>query len=319
MVLRALGLGDALTGVAALRGVRRAWPDHRLVLAGPATSGGWLRELRLVDAVLPTDGLVAVPWHGELDVAVNLHGRGPESHRIVQALTPRVLVAFANPDAGHDGPAWTAEEHEVDRWCRLVGTAGGRCGREDLLLESDVARGARVVVHPGAASPSRRWPAERWREVVATLVDRGSDVVVTGSEEEHALCTEVAGEGGEDLAGRLDLPALARVVQQAGLLLSGDTGVAHLATAYRTPSVLLFGPTPPGRWGPAVDLDLHTVLWKGCGVGDPHGRDIDPALAGITVDEVLEAARALIDGASPSDGSAYSPVTPSSRSRRRSA
>ena len=89
-------------------------------------------------------------------------------------------------------------------------------------------------------------------------------------------------------------------------MVSGDTGIAHLATAYRTPSVLLFGPTPPAWWGPLVDLDRHRVLWHGerfgllpatgathrtptrrpprTGLGRPH-----PALAAITVDEVLAA------------------------------
>jgi ADP-heptose:LPS heptosyltransferase len=84
-------------------------------------------------------------------------------------------------------------------------------------------------------------------------------------------------------------------VARAGLVLCGDTGVAHLATAYATRSVLLFGPTPPDRWGPVIDPELHTVLWHGnerrSSVGDPHAASIDPLLADISVDEVLAAAR----------------------------
>ena len=49
----------------------------------------------------------------------------------------------------------------------------------------------------------------------------------------------------------------------AAVVVSGDTGIAHLATGYGTPSVLLFGPTPPAWWGPLVDLDRHRVLWHG--------------------------------------------------------
>ena len=84
------------------------------------------------------------------------------------------------------------------------------------------------------------------------------------------------------LAGTLDLPGLADVVGRARLLVCGDTGVAHLATALGTPSVLLFGPVSPARWGPAVDPHLHTVLWHGDGAGDPHGPEVDPALAAVT-------------------------------------
>ena len=102
-----------------------------------------------------------------------------------------------------------------------------------------------VVVHPGAASGSRRWPVGRWQAVVRALVGRGHRVVVTGVPAERDLCALVAGAtpGAEDWCGRLDLRGLAERVASARLLLCGDTGVAHVATAVGTPSVLLFGPT----------------------------------------------------------------------------
>jgi ADP-heptose:LPS heptosyltransferase len=59
--------------------------------------------------------------------------------------------------------------------------------------------------------------------------------------------------------------------------------------------VLLFGPTPPSHWGPAVDRHLHRVLWHPTGrVGDPHAADPDPALLRISPAEVLEAAGRLL-------------------------
>jgi ADP-heptose:LPS heptosyltransferase len=102
-----------------------------------------------------------------------------------------------------------------------------------------------------------------------------------------------------DASGTLDLPALADVVATARLLVCGDTGVAHLATAFTTPSVVLFGPTPPALWGPALDPELHVALWRGAHLGgrhqgDPHATEVDPALARLTVDEVVEAATALL-------------------------
>jgi ADP-heptose:LPS heptosyltransferase len=73
----------------------------------------------------------------------------------------------------------------------------------------------------------------------------------------------------------------------------GDTGVAHLATATATPSVLLFGPTPPAEWGPLRDLDRHIVLWAGHS-GDPHGASAHHGLLSIGVSDVLAAARSLL-------------------------
>jgi ADP-heptose:LPS heptosyltransferase len=319
LVLRALGLGDALTAVPALRGVRRAWPGRRLVLAAPRAEGGLLRDLGVVDAVLETDATgvsargvepgATLPWAGRGHVAVNLHGRGPQSHDLLRRTGPERLVAFACAAAGHaDGPAWDPAEHEVARWCRLVRDAGGRCGPEDLrvpvpAVPSPPTRtvGADVVLHPGAASPARRWPVARWRRVLRDLTGEGLTVALTGGPAEKDLVDAVA-DGVpaphlvHRLAGDLDLLGLVTLVARARLVLCGDTGVAHVATATGTPSVVLFGPVPPARWGPAVDAELHTALWRGSpdAPGNPHGTTLDPALRRVTVDEVLVAARALL-------------------------
>lgn len=313
LVLRALGLGDALTGVAALRGVRRAWPNRRLWLAGPVGIGTWLRDLCVVDEVVPAAGLEPLTLPPELSggghLAVNLHGRGPQSHAVLAATRPSRLIAFA-AEGFPDGPVWRADEHEVDRWCRLVTRAGGECGREDLRLTlppggADEDAGA-VLLHPGASSGSRRWPADRWSAVAAALASEGRRVLVTGGPDEVDLATRVVTDARalltgnsaqaahliETRAGTLTIPALADLVAHAALLICGDTGVAHLATALATPSVLLFGPTPPQHWGPAIDEQSHTVLWHGdrSHPGDAHGVDLDSYLAAVTVDEVVAAA-----------------------------
>lgn len=302
LVLRALGLGDALTGVPALRGLRRAFPDRRLRLAAPTPVGSWLVALGVVDAVLPARGLDPLPWPGPGGhVAVDLHGRGPRSHRVLTATAPARLIAFGCAEAGHDGPVWREAEHEVDRWCRLVASTPGddgrrgTCGPEDLRLDVAPAgdRDA-VLLHPGAASGSRRWPAERWGALGARLAAAGLSVAVTGGPGERGLAAAVTARSGpraRNLAGALDLPGMAALVAGARLLVCGDTGVAHLATAVGTPSVLLFGPTPPDRWGPRLDPDRHAVLWHGDSAhpGDPHAAPLDPALARITVDEVAAA------------------------------
>jgi ADP-heptose:LPS heptosyltransferase len=288
VVLRALGLGDLLTGVPALRALRRAVPDAELVLATPVA----LAPLAdLADVGVRVHGTVGLdrPLGVCADLAVNLHGRGPQSHRLLEAVAP-VQVAFANGAAGVAGPRWQPDEHERVRWCRLVADAFDvAADPTDLRLRvPDVpspAPGA-VVVHPGAKSPSRRWPAERWAAVVEHLVRAGHDVVVTGSTEERELAERVAGaSGARVLAGRTGLAGLATLVAGAHGVVCGDTGVGHLAAAYGVPSVHLFGPSRPADWGPPPGP--HRVLWHGAGRGDPLGAEVDRTLLRIGVDEVL--------------------------------
>jgi ADP-heptose:LPS heptosyltransferase len=290
VALRALGLGDLLTGVPALRALRRAYPDHHLVLAAPAALAPLAELTGAVDETVDTAPLVPLDprLHGA-DVAVNLHGRGPQSHRILLAARPRRLIAFSP-----SGVIWHAGEHEVVRWCRLLEESGIPADPRDLRIaapDADSPAPGATVIHPGAASAARRWPAERWAAVARAEREQGRDVVVTGSAGERALAEHVASRAGLPssavLAGRTSLLELAALVAAAGRLACGDTGVAHLATAFGTPSVVLFGPTPPEEWGPP-DNGRHTVLWAGRR-GDPHGTGCDPGLLEIGVPAVLDA------------------------------
>jgi ADP-heptose:LPS heptosyltransferase len=311
LILRALGLGDFLTGVPAYRALRRAFPRHRIVLAAPGPLSALCPLTGAVDRLLPTGELRPVGWTGPPpQIAIDLHGNGPASHRLLAALRPERLIVFGGPQAGgFTGPRWRPREHEVARWCRLCQESGIPADPADLLLAGPL-RGAgpaprqaapsgATVVHPGAAASSRRWPAGRFAEVARHLSGSGQAIVITGSPAERPLARRVARLAGLPAsvvwAGRTPLGALAALIASARLVISGDTGVAHLATAYARPSVTLFGPVPPAEWGPPQH-PCHQVLWAAAPGyrGDPHAEQADPALAAIPAGAVLAAAgRAL--------------------------
>jgi ADP-heptose:LPS heptosyltransferase len=302
LVLRALGLGDLLAGVPALRGLRRALPEHQLILATEPAMAPLAGLVGAVDSVLGTHGLEPLPYVGAVDVAVDLHGKGPLSQPVLAATHPGSLVSFACPEIGVDGPQWRRDEHERARWCRLVTESLGEpTDPDDLRLPPPAApRTATVVVHPGAAYAARRWPHQRFAAVAAGLARAGHHVVVTGSTAERPLAQRVAlaaGLGGDAvLAGRTDVVQLAEIAATARLVVCGDTGMAHLASAFATPSVVLFGPTPPAWWGPP-EKGPHMAIWHGDRPGDPWAASPDPALLRIDADEVLDAATGLLAGA----------------------
>lgn len=301
LALRALKLGDLLVAVPALHGIRRARPDHRLVLAVPR----WLEEIvdlvEGVDALLPTPGFDhPLPLSaGRIDTAVNLHGNGPESRGLLEALQPRVRVGHRAP--GWEGPPWQDGVLERERWARLVTAHGMPADSDDVALlppsTASVAPGC-VVVHVGAFYGSRQWPVDRFAHVVRELVAAGEQVILTGSESERprALATaDQAGVGAAAVqAGVLGLGEFAALVAEAALVITADTGAAHLASAYTRPSVVIFGPAPPEEWGPPRN-GPHLVLTDATvRRGDAFGSTPDPALLAVSPEDVLAAASRLL-------------------------
>ncbi|MBX6749217.1 MAG: glycosyltransferase family 9 protein, partial [Micromonosporaceae bacterium] len=312
LALRALGLGDLLTAVPALRALRRGFPDAQIVLAAPATLAPLVARIGAVDRLLPVPSAVHAP-PGPLPaaaqrpaLAVNLHGRGPQSTAALRRLLPARLWSYGTPG----GPPWRDDEHEVDRWCRLLAWYGCAVDRDDLYLDTgptgaDPKAGADpkvgtagapprrgpVLVHPGASTVDRRWPADRFAAVARALAERGYPVRVTAGPAEQDLAARVTAAAGlpaTAVAGSMSLDALTDLVASSRLVVCNDTGVAHLATACRTPSVVIFGPQPPSRWGPPAN-GRHRVLWS-----PDDARDADPRPRRIGTADVLAAAEELL-------------------------
>ncbi|BCW56774.1 glycosyltransferase family 9 protein [Arthrobacter sp. StoSoilB20] len=302
LALRALKLGDLLVAVPALRGLRRAFPEHRIVYAAPA----WIGEaLELVGGIghLPTPGLddpLTVP-RGAVDIAVNLHGNGAESRLRIEELQANRVVAHASADT--DGPEWITGIPERERWTRLLNWHGIDADPLDYRLNRPAVPSPRpgaTVIHVGAAYGSRLWPVERFADVAVQLAAAGHEVVLTGGNSERARAEETAAlaklkganlDGGL-LAGRQGLAEFAATIAQARLVVSADTGAAHLASAYERPSVVLFGPAPAEEWGPPPGP--HVVLTAvELRRGDVFSADPDPALLAVGVGDVLEAVERL--------------------------
>lgn len=196
--------------------------------------------------------------------------------------------------------------HEVERALDLVAAAGHRlpAGDDGRLAVRGAGpsplppgTGPYVVVHPGASVPARAWAPERHAELVARLVAAGRRVVVTGGPDERQLCATVAGDLAVDLAGATSMAGLAAVLAGADVVVTGNTGPAHLAAAVATPVVSLYAPTVPAvRWRPwrvpHVLLGDQDIPCAGCRArACPVAGQ--PCLGTVAVDDVVAAVTAL--------------------------
>ena len=169
--------------------------------------------------------------------------------------------------------------HEVERSLSLAATLGYRLPDGDdgrLVLRGPLPVGAPfaesyVVVHPGASVPARAIPVDLARALVGALSASGWSVAVTGTADERSLTAAVAGgfEHVVDLAGVHDLPHLAGVIAGAAVVVTGNTGPAHVAAAVGTPVVSVFAPVVPlARWRPwgvpTIVLGRQDLSCAGC-------------------------------------------------------
>jgi len=158
--------------------------------------------------------------------------------------------------------------------------------------------GRYVVLHPGASSPTRRWPAERYAAVGDALAADGWDVVLTGVAGGRANSSAVRDAMRApvtDLTGETGLGGLAALLRDSALLVGNDTGSAHLAAAVGATSVTVFLAGDPVRWahrGPRHRAVVADVPCAPC----PHlVCPIDfRCAASVRVGDVLTAARQLL-------------------------
>lgn len=169
---------------------------------------------------------------------------------------PRMIdkkCALALPDGTPLPPEWPVPQmrvpaDEIARWRQAhgLGTAPA------------------VALGPGSVGPSKRW--SYYAEAAKLLAARGLDVWVIGGPGEKGLADEIVAAGGpkvRDLTGT-DLRNGVVAMAAAGVAVTNDSGLMHIAAALGTPTIGIFGPTSPQLWGPlnplAATIQTKTVV-----------------------------------------------------------
>jgi ADP-heptose:LPS heptosyltransferase len=295
------GLGDMLCLVPALRSLRASMPDAHVTLFG-VQQGRWMvdRYPHLLDGFVQIDWWSGIPEadgkprstkltlqriarQRPYDLAFQMHGTGPHINDLVQALNAQSIAAhFA---AGSAAPSllsrpWPERGHEIHRLLGLVEALG--CPRvtdrlefpetgEDRVMAAPLlgrlASARFAVFHPGASTPVRQWSPAGFAEAARLVHAAGLDIVVTGTATERELAQRVrdlAGVPAFVAAGATTRGALGALLRRASCVVANDTGVAHLAIATGTPTIVVHSTSDVERWGP-LDRSCHAVVSVGQG------------------------------------------------------
>lgn len=200
-------------------------------------------------------------------------------------------------------PARTKWQHQVHDYLHLVlndYAPGTEPVLSPLTQTSRSHSDAYLIICPGAEyGPAKRWHPERFAQAADQIVKtRPMKVVLLGSQGDANSCQAVANAMETNclnLAGKTTMDEFIDWIASAQLALCNDSGSMHLAAAFHTPTVAIFGSTEPrltGPLSPSVNVLRHQVACSPCFLRD---CPIDfRCMDSVTVDDVVTSAKALL-------------------------
>ena len=327
-------VGDAVMTIPAIRKLRSLFPDARMTLLTRRWAEGIFRASGYFDQIVTSDSTleqIRALRRERFDLAV-VFPNSFQSALVTKLAGVRRSFGYASDKRSMlltdsiDIPEWKNERHEVYYYLNLIDvieertlghatqtvdieprvtvSAESKEGARRILADHGVDLGGKIVMLAPGSTNSR---AKRWLpENFARLNDRIQNelyapVVLLGSEgdrEVAQLVTDLSTTKPIDLAGATDITLAAAILAEADVLVSNDMGLAHLAPAVGTKTIVIFGPTNPVTTRPLSDI--ATVISANVECAPCMLRDcpIDHrCMTRVTPDQVFEQAKQLLNDA----------------------
>jgi lipopolysaccharide heptosyltransferase II len=321
LVIRPGGIGDAVLLIPVIHALKAVYPHAVIEILAEKRNAAVFTlcscHAHLFHYDKPGELLAAI--QGNYDVVIDTE----QWHRL-SALTARltrapILIGYATNERKRmfNYPIlYSHKEYEIYSFYNLLAPLGipaperiftpfltvpeSAKQRVQLLL-GDLSAKQFVSIFPGASISERRWGSDRFRMVTERLYAQGIPVVVVGGKDDVSGGDRIiAGTYGLNLAGKTSLTETAAVIEKSLILVSGDTGILHVAVGLGKPTVSLFGPGMAQKWAPHGDR--HIVINKGLHCSPCTKFGYTPkcpvkakCMSDITADEVAAALELLLE------------------------
>lgn len=283
LVVRLRSIGDTVLATPSLFALKRFLPNAQVDILVEDWVAPVLDNHPHVDNVIALEGggfMTRARVARELraanyDVVYNLHG-GTTATFLTRATGARHRVGFKSYQYGqlhnHACPSplllWQQQKtHSVEQQLALLGWTGvpvtdrprtslGISPKaaetvQRLLNETELSGQNIALIHPAAAFATKQWAVEKFARVVEFLAERGITSVAIAAPTEQALLEQLRAETSVNVVTfALSLPEVTALAARSQLFVGNDSGIAHIAAAVGTPSVVVFGSSNIAHWCP---------------------------------------------------------------------
>jgi len=269
LFIRPGGIGDAVLLIPAIRALRVRYPDVAVDILAERRNAGVFSlcpEVRLVCCYdIPSEFFSIL--RSRYDFVIDTEQWHRLSSVVARIVRAGVRIGFATNDRSRffsNQVAYGQDDYEADSFMRLLSPLGyvpesegygpflsisPRHSETVAPFLAPLGEEPFVTLFPGASIAERRWGPEKFRELARRL-RRSCEVVIVGGVVDHDDAVMIEHAGALNLAGKTTLSETAAIIARSSLLVSGDSGILHLAVGLGIPTVSLFGPGRALKWAP---------------------------------------------------------------------
>ena len=325
-IIRLSSLGDIVHALPAFQALRRHYPEARISWIAEAAGASLLENFPGIDRIIVFDlkarkGSIARikyligfvrRWRGQFDLVLDFQGliksallafllggnrlgfaSGNTREAMAALFYSRRAVYF--PEDRHViyknmhllsllGISSAAVEYPVQEWVPSRQLS-------EFLEQNNLHDKDWIVLNVGGGWPTKILSEKQWRQIAGGLKDDCRLVMLWGNEKERETAAAVSRQSGVLLAPFMNFSDLLYFINQARLVISGDTLALHLADLTRTSAVGIFGPSSPQRNGPLFS-ESRTVYQKlTCSFCYRRKCDTMKCIRDIVTEDIIEAAR----------------------------
>lgn len=282
LIIKPGAIGDLLQMTPVIRALKARYPEAAVsLLVGSSQTAGLFKHHADVHETIVYDkkgkqrsfSALMDLWkqlrRNNYDLIINFQRSNMKTWFLASAVFPcRVLVYHKTKNRNVHAVVNYLETlaplgiNATDLRLELTPGAEDRAFATQLLSLQKNNAGPLIALNPGASHQVNRWSAGHFAALADMLTQKlDAQIVIVGGPEDVMLAEEIAAKASSKpllLAGKAGLLQLGALLEQCHVLVSGDTGPLHLATAVGIPVVALFGAADPARTGPVGDG--HLVL-----------------------------------------------------------